>query len=59
MSSLGDLSALVGQLTERNQESQKVLNCVEGKLAAMDLDLRRPDLSVSSLERMSPSQTVS
>ncbi len=39
MSSLGDLSALVGQLTERNQESQKVLNCVEGKLAAMDLDL--------------------
>lgn len=39
MSSLGDLSALVGQLKERNQESQKVLNCVEGKLAAMDLDL--------------------
>ncbi|MBS0170016.1 MAG: hypothetical protein JSR62_06640 [Nitrospira sp.] len=39
MSSLGDLSALVGQLAERNKESQKVLNCVEGKLAAMDLDL--------------------
>lgn len=39
MSSLGDLSALVGQLAERNQESHKVLNCVEGKLAAMDLDL--------------------
>lgn len=39
MSSLGDLSALVGQLAERNQESHKVLNCVERKLAAMDLDL--------------------
>jgi len=39
MSSLGDLSELVGALKDRNQESLKVLNCVESKLVDMDLDL--------------------
>lgn len=39
MSLLAQLSQLAGPLQERDQETTKVLNCVEGKLAAMNLDL--------------------
>lgn len=39
MSLLAQLSQLTGLLQEKDQETVKVLNCVEGKLAAMNLDL--------------------
>lgn len=39
MANFSELSELVGQLKEKNQETNKVLNCVESKLVDMDLDL--------------------
>lgn len=39
MSLLAQLNQLAGPLHERDQETVKVLNCVEGKLAALNLDL--------------------
>ncbi len=39
MASFGELSELVGILKEKNDDTNKVLNCVESKLVGMDLDL--------------------
>lgn len=39
MSLFAQLSQLAGPLQEKNQETTKVLSCVEGKLGAMNLDL--------------------
>ncbi|MEX5219209.1 MAG: hypothetical protein NW701_15380 [Nitrospira sp.] len=39
MASFAELSELVGVLNEKDRETSKVLNCVESKLAGMDLNL--------------------
>lgn len=39
MANFSELSELVGLLNQKNQETNKVLNCVESKLLDMNLDL--------------------